>query len=33
MKVPITSKWDEISNPLTHFGCEELILRNTFLNA
>lgn len=33
LKLPITSKWDEISNPRTNFECEELVLRNTFVNA
>jgi hypothetical protein len=29
----ITSKWDEISNPKVNLRCEELVLRNTFINA
>lgn len=32
-KLPITSKWDEISNPKVNIECEELVLRNTFMNA
>jgi len=33
LKVPITQKWDEISNPRVNVECEELVLRNTFVNA
>ncbi len=33
MKHNITSKWDELSNPHSNFECEELVLRNTFVNA
>lgn len=29
----ITSKWDELSNPNPTFACEELLLRNTFINS
>ena len=32
-KLQVTSKWDELSNLKTNFECEELILRNTFVNA
>ena len=31
--MPITQKWDELSNPHSNFECEELVLRNTFVNA
>lgn len=30
---PITQKWDELSNPNPTFACEELLLRNTFINS
>jgi len=30
---PITQKWDELSNPNPTFACEELLLRNTFVNS
>ena len=33
MKMPITSKWDELSNPKVNLRCEELVLRNTFVKA
>lgn len=33
VKIPITQKWDEISNPKVNIECEELVLRNTFMNA
>jgi hypothetical protein len=29
----ITSKWDELANPRALITCEELVLRNTFINA
>ena len=29
----ITSKWDELCNPKAPITCEELVLRNTFVNA
>lgn len=29
----ITTKWDELSNVRANIECEELILRNTFVNA
>jgi len=29
----ITSKWDELGNPKAQVNCEELVLRNTFINA
>lgn len=29
----ITSKWDELNNPKAPVTCEELVLRNTFINA
>lgn len=32
-KMPITSKWNEISNNKVNIECEELVLRNTFVNA
>lgn len=31
--MPITSKWDELSNTQPTFTCEELLLRNTFINS
>ena len=33
LRLPITQKWDEISNPRVTVECEELVLRNTFVNA
>lgn len=33
MKLNITQKWDELSNKNANYECEELILRNTFVNA
>ena len=33
MKLPISSKWDELSNTKPTFACEELLLRNTFVNS
>lgn len=29
----ISSKWDELSNIKPTFACEELLLRNTFINS
>ena len=29
----VTSKWDELSNSRPTFACEELLLRNTFINS
>lgn len=29
----ISSKWDELSNPEPTYACEELLLRNTFINS
>ena len=29
----ISSKWDELSNPAPTYACEELLLRNTFINS
>jgi len=31
--LPISSKWDELSNKQPTFACEELLLRNTFINS
>ena len=31
--MPISSKWDELSNKCPTFACEELLLRNTFINS
>jgi hypothetical protein len=33
LKLPITQKWDELSNQRITIECEELVLRNTFVNA
>lgn len=33
MKSNISSKWDELSNVKPTFACEELLLRNTFVNS
>ena len=33
MKHTISSKWDELSNNRPTFACEELLLRNTFVNS
>jgi protein-tyrosine phosphatase len=33
LKMPVTSKWDELSNHMPTFACEELLLRNTFINS
>ena len=33
LKLPITQKWDELSNTKINIECEELVLRNTFVNA
>lgn len=32
-RMPISSKWDELSNKQPTFACEELLLRNTFINS
>ena len=33
MKHTISSTWDELSNHKPTFACEELLLRNTFVNS
>lgn len=33
MNKTISSKWDELSNTNPNFACEELLLRNTFINS
>ena len=33
LKLPISSKWDELSNKRPTYTCEELVLRNTFMNS
>ena len=33
MRLNVTSKWDELSNKKPTFACDELLLRNTFINS
>ena len=33
MKFQISSKWDELSNLKPTLACDELLLRNTFINS
>lgn len=33
IKLPVSQKWDELSNKHPTFACEELLLRNTFINS
>jgi hypothetical protein len=32
-RMPISSKWDELSNTKPTYACDELLLRNTFVNS